>query len=445
MAYEPIKYSEYFEIDEGYYPEINEDSISDPKNKWQSTYPHKDIIGLLNLTERALSRLEKKSIWLEGAYGTGKSRILWMIRNLLSCQEKEFEAYFDEYDNLRKEIDLRTKLRTVRKSKIVTAHRYATGSIDSTQKLIYAVFESLTAALKSYGCKFDGAKTLRGKIAAWLEADSANLEMFSAKIKKPEYRHFGSLGGRKPKDIISQLKNSDDPDQLVEEILKLGELEGIRAFSIDMSELKEWITEVIEENNLGAIVLFWDEFSKFFALNRNNLDELQSLVELSNRVPFYLFIATHESQSLAGADDKSFKIIYDRFAHKRITMPDNIAFELVGHAMKVKSAAKKNWENISAALRERTAIPRKAVMDFAEAHDEKISSEKVLTDILPIHPIAAILLKNLSGYFASNQRSIFNFIKNDNPKIKAFQDFIATKSPENGDLLTVDGLWNFFL
>ncbi|MBQ9486955.1 MAG: hypothetical protein IJU91_04010 [Selenomonadaceae bacterium] len=156
-------YAEYFEIDEGYYPEINESSIKDPKNKWQSTYPHGTIVTLLKDLERALSREDKKSVWVEGAYGTGKSRVLWMVQKLLTCPEKEFDAYFEEYEKLQKETDLRERLRAARKNKIVTARRYATGDITSTQKLIFAVYESLTAALKKSGCKFDGAKTLRGK------------------------------------------------------------------------------------------------------------------------------------------------------------------------------------------------------------------------------------------------------------------------------------------
>ena len=153
MTYESNKYVEFFEIDEGYYPEINESSIKDPKNKWQKTFPHKDIVILLKMTERALSRADKKSIWLEGSYGTGKSRIIWMLRNLFSCPEEEFDAYFDGYENLRDEIDLRARLLSLRRKKVVTVSRYATGDITSTQKLIFAVFESLTAALKSNGCK----------------------------------------------------------------------------------------------------------------------------------------------------------------------------------------------------------------------------------------------------------------------------------------------------
>lgn len=33
VAFNAAKYSEFFVIDEGYYPEINESSIKDPKNK----------------------------------------------------------------------------------------------------------------------------------------------------------------------------------------------------------------------------------------------------------------------------------------------------------------------------------------------------------------------------------------------------------------------------
>ena len=183
MSYESNKYLEFFDIDESYYPEINESSIQDPKNKWQDTFPHSDIVDLLKLLERVLSQSDKKSIWIDGSYGTGKSRILWMMNNLLSCSEEDFDAYFDKFDNLRDETDLRERLRTCRRGKIVTASRYATGDISSTQKLIFAVFESLTAALQKGNYKFDGSKTLRGKIASWLESDPANLEMFRAKIK----------------------------------------------------------------------------------------------------------------------------------------------------------------------------------------------------------------------------------------------------------------------
>ena len=69
-----------------------------------------------------------------------------------------------------------------------------------------------------------------------------------------------------------------------------------------------------------------------------------------------------------------------------------------------------------------------------------------MRDILPIHPIAALVLKNIASAFQSNQRSMFDFIKT--PKdmdVKAFQWFIQNTSPlSDRPFLTVDMLWDFF-
>lgn len=434
------KYDIYFEVDAGYYPEINEDSIQDPNNRWEQTYAHESVIATIESLEKILSRAsntDKKGLWVEGSYGTGKSRLLWTLRNLLDCPPEKLVAYFNANEGLRDKIDLREKLLALKAGKIVTASRYASGEILSTRNLIHAVFDSLTSSLKKSGYKFNGSKTLRGKIVSWLEADEANLQLFRAKIQNPKYRGVGAFAGKTADEILDRLKNSElSIDELVNEILTLGECEGIRAFEIDIDDLKSWISEVIDANKLKAIVFFWDEFSDFFANNRNNLGDFQKLVELVNSKPFYLVIATHVSSGMG--NDESFKKIRDRFIGRNLTMPNNIAFELIGHALKIKPAAERDWQLISAALKERTRNSRRVVADYIKA------SEKILSGILPIHPMAALMLKNISTYFASNQRSMFNFIKTDSADAEGFQQFISTRSPQVGDLLTTNYLWKFF-
>lgn len=68
------------------------------------------------------------------------------------------------------------------------------------------------------------------------------------------------------------------------------------------------------------------------------------------------------------------------------------------------------------------------------------------TVCVPIHPYTALLLKHISSAFDSNQRSMFDFIKNDRgDEIKGFQWFIDNYGPENENpLLTIDMLWEFF-
>ncbi|MEG6520864.1 hypothetical protein [Desulfotomaculum sp. 1211_IL3151] len=440
------KYNEYFDIDEGYWPEINPSSIKDPANKWQKTFPHETFVDLLKATERMLSRgtnSDKKGIWIEGAYGTGKSRVVWTLKNLLECSDDELKAYFAEYAALNAEPDLRDKLLGHKQGKILTAYRYASGAIDGDRALIMAVYESVTKALRRAGVKYKGEDTLRGGIAAWL-ADEANKGFFNTLIALPEYRGLGSFAGKSADDIIASLNNPNaNVDALMSNIFSLADSRGITALSTNMDKLIAWLTDVIDKNELKAIVLVWDEFSSYFKKNRTSLDEFQKLAELSNLKPFYLMIVTHMSGSIFNETDQTGKIIRDRFIRREIRLPDSIAFELIKYALKVKDAQKDIWDSLADDLNSRMPISReevrKTVWEGSEVGDD------VLKGMLPLHPLAALLLKNISSAFASNQRSMFNFIKNsETENLQAFQWFIDNHSPDNADILTIDYLWNFF-
>lgn len=162
--------------------------------------------------------------------------------------------------------------------------------------------------------------------------------------------------------------------------------------------------------------------------------------------PFYFVIVTHPLSSLAKEYDSSDKtnpwsVVQQRFDKVEITLPDNIAFELIGHAFSVKPAAKANWKQMTGDLNSDVTNARKAVIKAANINDQN-----VMRDILPIHPIAALVLKNIASAFQSNQRSMFDFIKT--PKdmdVNAFQWFIQNTSPlSDRPFLTVDMLWDFF-
>lgn len=439
-----MKYSEYFSIDPTYYPEINPDSVKDPKNRWQSTYPHKTFIELLEAAERMLARetgRDKHGIWVEGSYGTGKSRVVWTLQNLLTCPETELREYFNRSDALRKKPDLMNKLLAHKEGKIITVSRYGSGEISSIRQLIMAVYDSVTKALKTDNINYLGQRTLRGRIANWI-ADETHKQIFELLLKKPEYRGCGSFNGKSADDIVNQLLNLNvSADALLNDILRLADKEGITMLEISMDDLREWLTDIIDENHLKAIVFFWDEFSSFFKNNKSSLDIFQKLAELSESKPFYMVIVTHMSGSLVGpAEQGAFKIVYDRFTHSSIEMPDNIAFELIHDAMHIKEGpAHDEYLELTRELNDYMTEPRKAVCEQAHISDE------VMRGIFPIHPMAALLLKHISTSFASNQRSMFNFIKNDNSdNLQAFQWFINNYSPDDSQILTIDFLWNFF-
>ena len=246
-------------------------------------------------------------------------------------------------------------------------------------------------------------------------------------------------------EIINTLKKSSDVSSLMDDIFSLAAEEGITALNLSADSLRKWIIDIIDKNNI-KLVLIWDEFSDYFRQNSTSLGEFQKIVSICQEKPFYFVIVTHPLSSLAKEYDSSDKtnpwsVVQQRFDKVEITLPDNIAFELIGHAFSVKPAAKANWKQMTGDLNSDVTNARKAVIKAANINDQN-----VMRDILPIHPIAALVLKNIASAFQSNQRSMFDFIKT--PKdmdVNAFQWFIQNTSPlSDRPFLTVDMLWDFF-
>lgn len=441
------KYSDYLEVVD-FPSEINENSVKEASFRWQDTFPHKTFIDLIKAADRMLGRAtssDRKSIWVEGAYGTGKSRIAWTLKTLLECSEEELKEYFDEYEDLRRETDLRDRLLGHKRGKIVTVYCYGSGEINNIRDLTMKVYAETAKALKNAKMEFYGEDTLRGSILKWLEVP-ANQNYLADLIRMPENQMLGSLTGKSVEEIIAQLKNPNRSVQdLIRDLQKLGDTYGITLFSRSLDDLKEWLKKVITENDLKAIVFVWDEFSEFFKKNQNEIAGLQKLVELASEQPFYMVIVTHDS--MFSESDKEGKKVRDRFIPNRIELPDSIAFDLIGHVIRVKPLCKDEWLTYLNGFKDTVGlkdIMNNSCQEVAEfVWKDRQKGKNTLAGMLPLHPMAALLLKYISTAFASNQRSMFNFIKNTNDE-EAFQWFINNHYPDNEDILTIDYLWNFF-
>ena len=434
MPNKELKYCEYFNVDEKYFPCIDESAINSGVS-WQATYPHEAFISLLNSTEKMLGGITNKSLWIHGAYGTGKSQCAYALKKILEVPEEEVREYWDKYEALSKNKVLLEKIIGHKEQGIVTAYRYASGSISTPQQLFMAVQESLAKALEEKGL-YKGEGTLKQSVIAWLQ-DPINNKMIDNLLQMPEWE--SSFSQSTADEIINSLSKSSEVSSLMDNIFKLAAKRGITALTLTADSLRDWIVDVIEKNKI-KLVLIWDEFSSFFRQNKNSLDEFQKIVSICEEKLFYFVVVTHPITSLSSQDD-SWKIVQQRFDKVEITLPDNIAFNLIGHAFSVKDSAKDQWYSLAGSLNSDVVEARTAVMKAAGIHEEKI-----MRDILPLHPMAALVLKNIASAFQSNQRSMFDFIKTPKDmEVKAFQWFIQNTCPlDDRPLLTVDMLWDFF-
>lgn len=432
------KYCEYFDVDDKYFPCIDDSAIRNGA-RWENTYPHETFIRLLEEAERMLAGNTRKSLWIHGAYGTGKSQCAYALKKILEVPEDELKAYWDDYSPLKNHTALFSKLIGHKKRGIISAWRYASGNISTVQQLLLAVQESISKSLDESSRPYKGQNTLRKSVLSWLE-DETHAAFLDSLLRKPEWR--SSFSQSCAEDVINALRNNSDVTDLMDNIFSLADKEGITALSLTSESLREWIIDVIRGNNNLQIVLVWDEFSDFFKIHRNSLGEFQKIASICQEAPFYFVIVTHDGDySLPG--DSSWKVIQERFSKVQITMPDNIAFELTAHAFSVKREMRDDWQMMLNDLATETHDSSRAVVEAVDL----LNSETV-KNILPIHPMAALVLKNIASAFRSNQRSMFDFIKTapgDEDEMKAFQYFIRKTGPaDDRNLLTVDMLWDFF-
>jgi hypothetical protein len=437
-------YRHYFDIDPDYFPAVNEQVINNNPDMWKKYYPHETFVKLLKTTVSVLDRKQKLSIWVEGAYGTGKSHSVLTLKKLLDASDDDVDEYFERY-NL--DHDLLSNFKRVRNSgKILTVHRYGSSNVHGDNDLFLAIQESIEKSLAAAGIENKGSASLKEAAVRYL-SDPENKASFNVFLKGSYANLFG---GDDADAIIEKLRTYEDEalHTLMEKIFKVARERQILAFTMTADDLVNWIKEVIKENNLKAIVFIWDEFTEYLKNNSRNLTGFQKIIEMSQTEPFYFVLVTHVSESLFPEGDQEYIKMNGRFVapHSQIALPENIAFQLMGAAMEKRKdpVIQAEWEETVEDLADRTKKSRKAVSEAGKIKDSEILG------ILPIHPYSALLLKHISSAFDSNQRSMFEFIKNDRgDEIKGFQWFIDNYGPEGGDesenpLLTVDMLWEFF-
>ena len=442
-------YEKYFNIDPTYYAAVTAELIKEGKVSWKKFYPHATFVKLLETTRRVLSGGAHRSIWVEGAYGTGKSHAALTVKSILEASDQEVRDYFDDFGL---SSDLRDKFISLKNSgTILTVHRIGSASIHTEMDLVMAVQQSIMAALKEKGLTNHGALSMKDAFLKWAE-DAANKAFFDAKIH--DIKYIIDFSQMSADEVIEKLKNGDaeETEDLMAKVLQVLKDNGFAGLLTNANQMSAWIKDIIASNHLSSILFIWDEFSEYFISHPVGLTDFQTLAEISESQPFYFMVVAHESRNLF-ADANVAKKILDRFESPvKIELPENMAFKLMAQAMRVTSdsALKAEWASDKADLNLELGAVRRHIIESSQ-RSNRAGQKMNLTDeelqaITPMHPYAALLLKHIATLFNSNQRSMFDFIiSNDMTDAKGFKWFIHNfGSTTEPNLLTIDLLWDFF-
>ena len=425
------RYADFLNVREDFIPVFSEDVDKSHQANWRSFIPHDQMRDLLEKLFIALERGHggaKRSLWLTGAYGTGKTFACFVIKHLLEDDVAEVSDYMLRY---RLTQDLWPRLRALREGKRhLVIYRSASGHITSSRSLMIEIQQAIKDRLKARGLMDAFSPTLMDQILQKLTDTSGILNWEAAFAK---YRgEFLTVA--RAEEVVERLRSGDA--KLAETVAGVLEREGF-TFVDSPSAIKAWIKEVIRANELQGIIFIWDEFTEFFSSNVP-VTPLQELAHATADMPFYLFLVTHRAlQQFTRFDEDTRRKLIDRFHVCRLDMEAVTAYALVANVIEVYPERRHDWETKKESLWGRVD---RLVLHINVLGDRVNKAD--LKRMVPLHPFAAYLLATISQLYSSSQRTLFQFLKTD--AAGSFRWFINNYPQEGRLWLTPDFLWQYF-
>jgi hypothetical protein len=400
-------YNEYIKVDPNFIPVFSRNSDRTYPDKWQSFYPHSSFKNILKDIVETLEKSNEtkdRSVWMSGAYGTGKTYASFVIKHILEDSIDSITPYFTQNGME----TLLARVKGVRaKGRILVVQRSASAGINTQDKLFNAIVESVRKAVSDDGLSYTGAESLSDKVLTILKHPETSAFNFQGAFNKyrGKFTEYNSVDS-----IIKDLEELDLEDKLglLDTIIEVAALEGFN-WSMSSEEIVDWLEDVRKGNNLYSIVFIWDEFTEYFKNNQNNITGLQEIAQASSRISCYLFLITHSSAGQLIQDKGSKTIIEARFKLDTIELEESTAFKLLGQALRHEPDLAEEWKNTSAQLCDGG---KRGSVVFIKNKDYNIQDDDFRA-LLPMHPYAAYLLKFIAKDISSNQRTIFQFLSGD--------------------------------
>ena len=434
-------YSDYIKVDEDFIPVYTKDQDTKRPGAWKSFIPHQPMINILDKLIRALGRESDRdnwSIWVNGAYGTGKTYGAFVVKHLLEDPIEEVDEYFEKYKTYigylkDKFIALRSK------GKYLVVYTSSSSHITSPFTFILGLQKNIEERLKEKELFLPYGETLVGSMLKKISGPDSTFNWEKAFYKyRTKFMDYSD-----PDEVINDLlKISVDMTEadlwLLQTVYEILQNEGISIVA-DSDTFISWLKEVFEVNKgkLSSILFIWDEFTDYFN-NNISLTTLQEIAHATKEIPFYLFLITHRTlEEVKRYDEESRKKVAERFHNINFEMKPVTAYQLIGNAISPKTDKTIEWENKKESLWSKIARIRRLDV-FPE-----IVKDSDLKNLMPIHPYAAYLLSFISQQFNSSERTLFKFLT-DATKDYSFPWFIRNYPTERVFLYTADMLWNYF-
>ena len=430
-------YSDYFKVDDEYRPMMTREEINKSPDRWLDFYPHTDFETICK-TLLAVLTSGAKSVWITGNLGTGKSNASLVIQKLFMDDESRVRTWFAQnaMNGLTDREALEQPLFDRRQEGTLVVYDYNADNIAPSNGLLVRLQKGIIAALNERRMSIPAMSNL-DTIIERIERERDHFFKTCDKIQSQLAYLAPNITTMEK--LINALR-SDTSSRLLSDVERVLREDSI-FLTFDVPMFRKWLKSILEDNKLQRVVYLFDEFHPFIESNKEQLKTFEDVTESPGVNRFFLIPVTHMQLTAYMAEgSKNYLRANDRFYFCNLQMPNDTAFYLARRAIHDLPECVAEWKDAKDELWDSVRL----IIDKFNGIDDPKRDR--FYDILPIHPMAAFLLKHLSEQAKSNQRSFFEYLKGGADDT-SFQDFIRDGGPEvpNKQYLTVDYLWNFFL
>lgn len=425
------KYSDFIQLQD-FLPVY--DILDERSATWQSFIPTTQFNDLLrrSLVDMTSSEASKrKSIWVRGTFGTGKSHASAVVKHLLCDPYEQVEAYMENI----KDPSLKNQLKALRKKKrfFSITLKGVEGAYD-IPSFVLSLQRTLTEALKKVAPDFV-VKSDFSAAVKWIES---HRRIFEQEVF-PNSEDLQAIYST-PEQVVDALEASTTSVYIaVEKAVR----ENVGSV-FEHSSISEWLSEVeqqIEARGIAdGLIIFWDEFTSVMdTLKSDRINVLQNIAEKSRNNNVFLFLISHRVMTdgnMKKAED--INKMSDRFDDLEYKMDSLSTYLIMRHSFRLVGDGARELLNKMRG----NILPRiHEVLAFLTHNNEEQKSH--IKDLLPIHPYTAFLCSEMSNYIGSSNRSVIKFMHDEE---SGFGAFLKNENFYNTDmLLTADSLWDFFL
>lgn len=431
-------YSDFFTVSDDYCPVMTAAEINKTPDRWLDFYPH---IEFEDICKTLLSVLGTgaKSVWITGNYGTGKSNATLVIQKLFMDDESRVKQWLDDHaeNGLSDRDSLQKALFDRRAEGTLVVYDFNASGVGADDGLLVRLEKGIIAALTDRGMAIPAMSNLEMMIDR-VRREGANF--FKTRDSIQSQLAYLDSSIKNVDQLVNALNNTAVSSKLLDDVETVLHKDFIY-LDFDVPMFRNWIKAILAENNLQRVVYLFDEFHPFIEANKEQLKTFEDVTESPGVNRFFLVPVTHmEIKAYLAEGSDSAKKANDRFYFRKLQMPNDTAFRLAKHAMRGIDETAPEWEKAKDDLWDSVS----SIVNKFNGPDDP--GRNRFRDILPIHPMAAFLLKHLSEQAKSNQRSFFEYLKGGADGTE-FQDFIHAGGPEvaNKQFLTVDYLWHYFI